>query len=74
MNTLHIVTDSNCHIPSALCHELGITVVPLPFVWDGVTYLDAIDMRPAGVLCEASCEQDSPEDLGAHPRIIQGRV
>jgi DegV family protein with EDD domain len=46
VNELHIVTDSNCHIPAALCRELGITVVPLPFVWDGTTYLDDVDMGP----------------------------
>lgn len=44
MRSVHIVTDSNCHIPPALCQELGIHVVPLPFTWDGVTYLDVVDM------------------------------
>ena len=44
MRNVHIVTDSNCHIPSALCQELEIHVVPLPFTWDGVTYLDVVDM------------------------------
>jgi DegV family protein with EDD domain len=44
MHQVQIVTDSNCHIPAALCQELEIQVVPLPFVWDGVTYLDEIDM------------------------------
>jgi DegV family protein with EDD domain len=29
-----------CHIPPSLCHELDITVVPLPFVWHGKSYLD----------------------------------
>ena len=46
MNQVRIVTDSNCNIPEALRHELDIHVVQLPFEWDGVTYLDEIDMGP----------------------------
>ena len=46
MSRPHIVTDSNCHIPAALSHELDITVIPLPFAWDGATYLDGVDMGP----------------------------
>jgi DegV family protein with EDD domain len=46
MGRLHIVTDSNCHIPPDLCHELNITVIPLPFAWDGTTYLDSVDIGP----------------------------
>lgn len=41
---VQIVTDSNCHIPTPLCQELEIHVVQLPYVWEGVTYLDEIDM------------------------------
>jgi len=44
--TVHIVTDSNCHIPPALCQELDIHIVPLPYTWDGKTYLDMVDMGP----------------------------
>lgn len=46
MNKVHIVTDSVSHIPDALCNELDIHVVPLMYRWDGVTYLDNIDMGP----------------------------
>ncbi|NIS80505.1 MAG: DegV family EDD domain-containing protein [Anaerolineales bacterium] len=46
MRKVQIVTDSNCHIPESLRHELGIHVVQLPYVWDGVTYLDETDMGP----------------------------
>jgi DegV family protein with EDD domain len=44
--TIHIVTDSNCHIPPALCQELDIHIIPLPFTWEGKTYLDTVDMGP----------------------------
>jgi DegV family protein with EDD domain len=46
MPAFHIMTDSNCLIPSALCHELGIHVVPLPYVWEGETYSDGADIPP----------------------------
>ena len=46
MPTVHIVTDSNCHIPLALCQELDIHVIPLPYTWDGKTYLDMVDIGP----------------------------
>ena len=46
MANVHIVTDSVSQIPSALRHELEIEVVPLPFVWDGKSYLDdAVEPR-----------------------------
>ncbi len=44
MRQVRIVTDSNCHIPTSLCQELEIHVVHLPYVWEGITYLDDIDM------------------------------
>ena len=40
MKNVHIVTDSTCHIPAALCQELEIHVVQLPYVWDNITYFD----------------------------------
>jgi DegV family protein with EDD domain len=46
LSSVHIVTDSSCHIPAALCQELGIHVIPLPFTWDGETYLELVDMGP----------------------------
>jgi DegV family protein with EDD domain len=46
MTGVHIVTDSMSQIPPALRHELEIEVVPLPFVWDGKSYLDdAVEPR-----------------------------
>ncbi|HZD58718.1 MAG TPA: DegV family protein [Anaerolineales bacterium] len=46
MAKVHIVTDSNCNIPAALCQELDIHVVPLPFVLDGATYIEYVDVGP----------------------------
>jgi DegV family protein with EDD domain len=46
MTSVHVVTDSMSQIPPALRHELEIEVVPLPFVWDGKSYLDdAVEPR-----------------------------
>jgi len=49
MTQVHIVTDSNCNIPPSLCHELDIHVVPLPFVLDGVTYIEGVDVGPKAI-------------------------
>jgi DegV family protein with EDD domain len=46
MAKVHIVTDSNCNIPASLCQELDIHVVPLPFVLDGATYIEYVDVGP----------------------------
>jgi DegV family protein with EDD domain len=46
MDKVHIVTDSNCNIPASLCQQLDIHVVPLPFVLDGATYIEYVDVGP----------------------------
>lgn len=46
MTAFHVLTDSNCHIPPSLCHELGIHVVPLPFLWEGQAYSDGVNLPP----------------------------
>lgn len=70
MTQLHILTDSNCHIPPALSHELGITVVPLPFVWDGVTYLDGVDMGPREFYARLRGSESLPTTSGPPPRLF----
>lgn len=37
------MTDSTASIPADLCHELGITVVPVPIHFGNETFLDGID-------------------------------
>ncbi|MGD8605240.1 MAG: DegV family protein [Anaerolineales bacterium] len=46
MPSFHVLTDSNCHLPASLCRELDIHVVPLPYVWEGQTYLDGQSFAP----------------------------
>jgi len=67
MHNVHIVTDSNCHIPSALCQELDIHVVPLPFVWDNVTYLDNVDMGPREFYAKLRSSRSLPTTSGPTP-------
>lgn len=67
MRDVHIVTDSCCHIPSALCQELDIHVVPLPFVWDNVTYLDNVDMGPREFYSKLRTSQSFPTTSGPTP-------
>jgi DegV family protein with EDD domain len=67
MKNLHIVTDSNCHIPSALCQELDIQVVPLPFVWNNITYLDNVDMGPREFYSKLRNSKSIPTTSGPTP-------
>lgn len=46
MKKVAIVTDSTAYIPQQYVDEFGISVVPLTYTWDGVTYRDGIDMTP----------------------------
>jgi DegV family protein with EDD domain len=67
MHNVHIVTDSNCHIPAALCQELDIHVVPLPFVWDSITYLDNVDMGPREFYAKLRSSRSLPTTSGPTP-------
>lgn len=67
MKNLHIVTDSNCHIPPALCYELNIHVVPLPFVWDGISYLENVDMGPREFYSRLRHSKSIPTTSGPTP-------
>ena len=67
MSAVHIVTDSNCNIPPALCQELDIHVIPLPFTWDGKTYLDLVDMGPHEFYSRLRKSQTLPKTSGPTP-------
>ena len=44
MNTVSVMTDSNSGITQQEARELGISVVPMPFLIDGKTYYEDIDL------------------------------
>ena len=44
---ISIVTDSNSGITQALAKELGVFVVPMPFVIDGETFFEDINLTQA---------------------------
>ena len=46
MSKIAIVTDSNSGISQAQAKEMGIYVVPMPFLINGKEYLDGIDLFP----------------------------
>ena len=46
MPKIAIVTDSTAYLPKHLIDQYKITVVPLSLLWDGVVYLDGIDIQP----------------------------
>lgn len=50
MNAFAVVTDSAADIPRALAEKLGIRIVPLHVVFQGVDYLDGIDISTATLL------------------------
>ena len=64
MKKLNILTDSMCHIPTALCQELEIHVVPLPFVWDGLegrpTQLSGCPVHRSRPFQKGQCGQSGP--------------
>ena len=42
-----VVTDSNSGITQAMAKELGVYVLPMPFVIDGETYFEDISLSQA---------------------------
>lgn len=70
MKKLHIVTDSMCHIPHALCQELEIDVIPLPYVWDNKTYFDNIDMSPREFYKKLRKSKSIPTTSGPPPGLF----
>jgi len=71
MKKIHIVTDSVSHIPEALCNELEIHKVPLPFVWDGRTYLDDVDIGPREFYSRLRTGGPIPKTSGPTPKAFQ---
>ncbi|MCR5625915.1 MAG: DegV family protein [Lachnospiraceae bacterium] len=47
MNSIAILTDSNSGITQTQAKELGIFVIPMPFMIDGKNYLEDIDLTQA---------------------------
>ena len=46
MSRIAIVTDSNSGISQAKAKEMGIYVVPMPFLINGKEFLDGVDLFP----------------------------
>lgn len=69
MNKIAIVTDSNSGISQEKGKEMGIHVLPMPFLIDGKEYLDGINLFPKefyGYLeqdADVSTSQPSPESV-----------
>jgi DegV family protein with EDD domain len=72
MNSVRIVTDSMCGIPAALCHELEITVVPLPLFVDDQTYLDS-EVSPRTFYARLRQKQSLPKTSGPTPGSFKER-
>ena len=69
MSRIAIVTDSNSGISQEKGKEMGIYVLPMPFLIDGKEYLDGIDLFPKEFYeylakdADVSTSQPSPESV-----------
>ena len=69
MSKIAIVTDSNSGISQEKAKEMGIYVLPMPFVIDGKEYLDGVDLFPKDFYeylekdADVSTSQPSPESV-----------
>lgn len=71
MSNIAIITDTNSGMPKELAQQLGIHLVPMPFIVDGKEYLEGIDctyerffeMLAAG--SDVSTSQPSPASVTA---------
>ncbi len=69
MSKIAIVTDSNSGISQDQAKEMGIYLVPMPFLINGKEYLDGIDLFPQDFYeylkqgAEVSTSQPSPESI-----------
>lgn len=69
MSRIAIVTDSNSGISQEKAKEMGIHVLPMPFVIDGKEYLDGVNLFPKDFYeylekdADVSTSQPSPESV-----------
>lgn len=69
MNKIAIVTDSNSGISQEKAKEMGIYVLPMPFLIDGKEYLDGVDLFPKEFYeylekdADVSTSQPSPKSV-----------
>lgn len=69
MSKVAVITDSNSGITQAGAKEMGIAVLPMPFIIDGKTYLEDISLtqeefyEKLGRNAEVSTSQPSVEDV-----------
>ena len=69
MSKIAIVTDSNSGITQAQAKELGVSVIPMPFMIDGETFYEEISLsrtefyQKLAANADISTSQPSPESL-----------
>ena len=69
MSKIAVVTDSNSGITQAQAKELGVSVIPMPFMIDGETFYEEISLSRAefyqklAANADISTSQPSPESL-----------
>ena len=69
MSRIAVVTDSNSGITQAQAKELGVSVIPMPFMIDGETYYEEISLsrdefyEKLAANADISTSQPSPESI-----------
>jgi DegV family protein with EDD domain len=70
MPSFHVLTDSNCLLPASLCGEMDIHVVPLPYVWEGQTYLDGESFPPREFYRKLRASKKVPKTSAPTPGVL----
>ena len=71
MSGIAIMTDSNCGIMPEEGRKLGIHVIPMPVIIDGLTYFEGVDItaedfyKKQAAGAEITTSQPSPGDVTA---------
>jgi DegV family protein with EDD domain len=70
--SVKIITDSVADVPPAVAAELGITVVPLNFVFEGVTYRDGVDITTEDFYKKLEDKRFLPTTSTPSPMVFAG--
>ncbi|HEX5414350.1 MAG TPA: DegV family protein [Chloroflexota bacterium] len=71
MRQVRIVTDSTCDLSSAICEELGITVVPLTVYFGEVAYRDRVDLDSDQFLRMLARSGELPKTSQPSPAVFE---
>lgn len=71
MPGVRIVTDSTCDLPSEVCAELGIVVVPLSLHFGETVYRDGVDLSPKQFYEKLARSAELPKTSQPSPHLFE---